>query len=132
MRINLKSAWEGRLTTSNKVGRVDKLKPTRFLIGLGRLGLKDACQDTKARSSWASSQRGFSVGRQLRYVCNDLNALIYKGGNPDADSVRRLCDKAIRALDKFDPPCFLSSELLIPVPLCTSSQTSRSKEMRLG
>ena len=69
---NLLSIWEGKITISNKVGRVDKvLDRLRATKSQGRLSRHEG-QVLVGLLRFAG---GFFGGRQLRYVCNDLNAL---------------------------------------------------------
>ena len=118
MHINLEPMWAGEISISNKVdlGKFATIKiqgklsrhERQVLVGLLRLAA------------------GFFGGRQLRYVCNDLNTLIFEGGNPSPGAARVLCDRAVQAMENATPLELRAANSRTPVRVFTDGSFENS------
>ena len=116
MRLDLSHLPAGLIRISNKVGRVDKiLDRIRAISELGRLS-KHEGQVIVGLLRFAAGCLG---GRQLKFVCNDLDSIIHGSGDPSRDFVCGWCDRAVAALAESKPLELRAADSRKPVHIFT-------------
>ena len=121
--LDLSSLGAGLIRVSNKIGRVDKiLDRIKTIRKQGQLSKHDG-QVLMGLLRFAAGSFG---GRQLRYVCNDLNTFIHEGGDPSSGIIRGLCDRAISALESAAPLKLRTAGSRAPVHIFTDGAFEKS------
>ena len=100
LHLDISCISSGTLTVANKLGRVDRLLERLREIKQSAVLSRHEGQVLLGLLRYAA---GFFGGRTLRYVCEDLNAIVHHGHHPSPVAVRLLCQRAITALESSRP-----------------------------
>ena len=100
LHLDVSCISSGILTVANKLGRVDRLLERLREIQESAVLSRHEGQVLLGLLRYAA---GFFGGRTLRYVCEDLNAIVHHGHHPSPVAVKMLCRRAITALESSKP-----------------------------